>query len=171
MQQPCLWCSQLFLANNALCLLTQVRDSWTVAARMGDVPGTYIAAALIPALIIAILFFFVGSTGSCTAVAHAGMHSSNCKTGMLSCCIILSACPLHLRLCASYSSLSAVKTLLPLVCLIALQDHNVSSQMAQQPEFGLTKPPAYHYDMLLLAGLVRDGSGTANCSLLHTSGN
>jgi hypothetical protein len=33
-------------------------------------------------------------------------------------------------------------------------DHNVSSQMAQQPEFNLRRPPAYHYDFLLLSGLV-----------------
>lgn len=29
-------------------------------------------------------------------------------------------------------------------------DHNVSSQLAQQPEFNLKKPTAYHYDMFLL---------------------
>ncbi|KAK9837120.1 hypothetical protein WJX81_004022 [Elliptochloris bilobata] len=29
-------------------------------------------------------------------------------------------------------------------------DHNVSSQMAQQPEFNLARPPAYAYDLLLL---------------------
>ena len=31
------------------------------------------------------------------------------------------------------------------------QDHNVSSKMAQLPEFRLGKPPAYHYDLFLLA--------------------
>ena len=50
-------------------------------------PGTYIAAALIPALVITVLFFF---------------------------------------------------------------DHSVSAQLAQQPEFNLNKPPAYHYDLALL---------------------
>lgn len=58
---------------------------------MGEVPGPYVAAALVPAVIIAVLFYF---------------------------------------------------------------DHNVSSQMAQQPEFNLVKGPAYHWDFLLLSGLV-----------------
>lgn len=30
-------------------------------------------------------------------------------------------------------------------------DHSVASQMAQQKEFNLRKPSAYHYDILLLA--------------------
>eukprot|EP00210_Caulerpa_lentillifera_P006638 g6341.t1 len=30
-------------------------------------------------------------------------------------------------------------------------DHNISSKLAQQKEFDLKKPPAYHYDFLLLA--------------------
>jgi len=58
---------------------------------MGQVSGKYVAAALIPALIIVVLFFF---------------------------------------------------------------DHNVSSQMAQLPEFNLKKPPAYYYDFALLACMV-----------------
>jgi len=63
-------------------------DSWNVASTMGDVPGRYVGAAVIPAIIITVLFFF---------------------------------------------------------------DHNVSSQLAQQPEFNLEKGPAYHWDMLLLS--------------------
>ena len=55
---------------------------------MGLVPGRFIAAALVPALIISTLFYF---------------------------------------------------------------DHNVSSQLAQQPEFNLRKPSAYHWDLLLLS--------------------
>jgi len=39
-------------------LLWQVTDTWHVAKRMGDVPGPLIAAALIPGIIIAILFWF-----------------------------------------------------------------------------------------------------------------
>eukprot|EP00878_Enallax_costatus_P036484 GHUV01040975.1.p2 GENE.GHUV01040975.1~~GHUV01040975.1.p2 ORF type:complete len:117 (+),score=56.16 GHUV01040975.1:919-1269(+) len=70
----------------------QVNDHWSVAGRMWHVPGPYIAVALLPALIISILFYF---------------------------------------------------------------DHNVSSQLAQQTDFNLRKPPAYHYDFLLLAALVR----------------
>ncbi|KAI8472029.1 MAG: putative boron transporter [Monoraphidium minutum] len=72
-------------------------DSFLVTTRMGLVPPEFIAAALVPALVIAVLFFF---------------------------------------------------------------DHNVSSQMAQQKEFNLARPPAYHYDMALLAGL------TLLCGLL-----
>ncbi len=70
----------------------QVTSTWGVASRMAEVPSSYIAAALLPAAIITVLFYF---------------------------------------------------------------DHNVSSQMAQQKEYGLAKPPAYHYDLLLLAGMVR----------------
>lgn len=57
---------------------------------MSDISSAYIGAAIIPALIITVLFYF---------------------------------------------------------------DHNVSSQLAQQPEFNLKKPSAYHYDMLLLGKL------------------
>ena len=62
---------------------------WKVLLQsMSDVPQKYIGAAVIPAIIIAVLFYF---------------------------------------------------------------DHNVSSQLAQQPEFNLKKPSTYHYDMVLLA--------------------
>lgn len=33
-------------------------------------------------------------------------------------------------------------------------DHSVASQLAQQKEFNLKNPSAYHYDILLLAFLV-----------------
>ena len=33
-------------------------------------------------------------------------------------------------------------------------DHSVASQMAQQKEFNLKKPSAYHYDILLLGVMV-----------------
>ncbi|KAF7830259.1 putative boron transporter 7 [Senna tora] len=70
---------------------------WTVVKDMGKVPLVYILAALIPAVMIAGLYFF---------------------------------------------------------------DHSVASQMAQQKEFNLQKPSAYHYDMLLL------GIMTVICGLL-----
>ncbi|EIE20406.1 hypothetical protein COCSUDRAFT_37744 [Coccomyxa subellipsoidea C-169] len=70
---------------------------WSVARDLGKVPGAYIAAALLPAAVIALLFFF---------------------------------------------------------------DHSVSAQLAQQPEFNLRKPPAYHYDFLLL------GFMTLGCGLI-----
>ena len=60
---------------------------------MGKVPLTYIFAALIPAVMIAGLYFF---------------------------------------------------------------DHSVASQMAQQKEFNLKNPSAYHYDVFLLGLMVRD---------------
>ncbi|KAK4755891.1 hypothetical protein SAY87_009648 [Trapa incisa] len=70
---------------------------WTVVKDMGRVPLIYILAALIPAIMIAGLYFF---------------------------------------------------------------DHSVASQLAQQKEFNLKKPSAYHYDMLLL------GLMTLLCGLL-----
>ncbi|EFN58890.1 hypothetical protein CHLNCDRAFT_20008, partial [Chlorella variabilis] len=47
-----------------------------------------------------------------------------------------------------------------LITILFFFDHNVSSQLAQQPEFGLRKPPAYHYDFFLL------GLMTLLCGLL-----
>ncbi|GKV42072.1 hypothetical protein SLEP1_g49519 [Rubroshorea leprosula] len=70
---------------------------WTVVKDMGEVPVEYIFAAIVPAVMIAGLYFF---------------------------------------------------------------DHSVASQMAQQKEFNLKKPSAYHYDMLLL------GIMTLICGLL-----
>lgn len=68
---------------------------YAVRQGMGEVGATYVAAALVPAAIISVLFFF---------------------------------------------------------------DHNVSAQMAQLEEFNLNKPPAYHYDLALLAFMVRHDS-------------
>ncbi|XP_073033395.1 boron transporter 4-like isoform X2 [Primulina eburnea] len=70
---------------------------WTVAKDMGKIPVGYILAALIPAVMIAGLYFF---------------------------------------------------------------DHSVASQMAQQKEFNLKNPSAYHYDIFLL------GVMTLICGLL-----
>lgn len=42
----------------------QVVSSWSVAGRLHEVPGTYIAAALLPALIITVLFYFDHSESS-----------------------------------------------------------------------------------------------------------
>lgn len=36
-------------------------------------------------------------------------------------------------------------------------DHSVASQLAQQKEFNLKNPSAYHYDILLLGLMVRRG--------------
>ncbi|KAK3033874.1 hypothetical protein RJ639_032779, partial [Escallonia herrerae] len=70
---------------------------WTVIKDMGKVPVVHIFSALIPAIMIAGLYFF---------------------------------------------------------------DHSVASQMAQQKEFNLKNPPAYHYDIFLL------GCMTLLCGLL-----
>ncbi|KAG8636307.1 hypothetical protein MANES_16G118700v8 [Manihot esculenta] len=70
---------------------------WTVIKDMGKVPMVYIFAAIVPAIMIAGLYFF---------------------------------------------------------------DHSVASQMAQQKEFNLKNPSAYHYDILLL------GFMTLICGLL-----
>ncbi|OMO97040.1 Bicarbonate transporter, eukaryotic, partial [Corchorus capsularis] len=70
---------------------------WTVIKDMGKVPIMYIFAAIIPAVMVAGLYFF---------------------------------------------------------------DHSVASQLAQQKEFNLKKPSAYHYDILLL------GIMTLICGLL-----
>lgn len=66
---------------------------------MGKVPAKYVFAAIIPALMIAGLYFF---------------------------------------------------------------DHSVASQLAQQKEFNLKKPSAYHYDIMLLGVMV--------CNIIRYSG-
>ncbi|KAL0407801.1 UNVERIFIED_CONTAM: Boron transporter 4 [Sesamum radiatum] len=83
--------------NSALPWDSSSMYHWTVAKDMGKVPAGYIFAAIIPAVMIAGLYFF---------------------------------------------------------------DHSVASQLAQQSEFNLTKPTAYHYDILLL------GVMTLICGLL-----
>ncbi|KAG0562224.1 hypothetical protein KC19_9G128000 [Ceratodon purpureus] len=60
---------------------------WDVILDMNDIPAVYVVAAIVPALMIVILYYF---------------------------------------------------------------DHCVSAQLAQQPEFNLRKPFAFHYDLLLL---------------------
>lgn len=46
---------------------------------------------------------------------------------------------------------------LPAIMIAGLYffDHSVASQMAQQKEFNLKNPSAYHYDILLLGFLVQ----------------
>jgi hypothetical protein len=48
--------------------------------------------------------------------------------------------------------------LIPAVMIAGLYffDHSVASQMAQQKEFNLKNPSAYHYDVLLLGFMVCD---------------
>jgi hypothetical protein len=37
-------------------------------------------------------------------------------------------------------------------------DHSIASQLSQQKEFNLRKPPSFHYDLLLLGFMVHDPS-------------
>ena len=48
-----------------------------VRQRMGEVPGTYIAGALVPALIITVLFYFDHSVSSQLAQARPCAHAAN----------------------------------------------------------------------------------------------
>lgn len=41
-----------------------------------------------------------------------------------------------------------------MIAVLYYFDHSVASQLAQQKEFNLKKPPSYHYDLLLLGFLV-----------------
>lgn len=41
-----------------------------------------------------------------------------------------------------------------MIAVLYYFDHSVASQLAQQKEFNLKKPSAYHYDLLLLGFLV-----------------
>jgi hypothetical protein len=55
------------------------------------------------------------------------------------------------RVPAGDAALAAVPAML--IALLFFFDHAVSAQLAQQPEFGLRKPSAYHYDFALLGAL------------------
>lgn len=50
-----------------------------------------------------------------------------------------------------------------MIAVLYYFDHSVASQLAQQKEFNLRKPPSFHYDLLLLGFLV--------CKLLFHSHN
>ena len=41
-----------------------------------------------------------------------------------------------------------------MIAVLYYFDHSVASQLAQQSEFNLRKPPSFHYDLLLLGFLV-----------------
>jgi HCO3- transporter family len=78
------------------------KRNFNVLTQLGDVGGAQIAYAIVPALIISLLFYF---------------------------------------------------------------DHNVSSQLAQQADFGLVRPPAYHWDLGVLGVLtVRMRTLGARCA-------
>jgi hypothetical protein len=49
-----------------------------------------------------------------------------------------------------------------MIAVLYYFDHSVASQLAQQAEFNLRKPPSFHYDLLLLGFLV--------CTDEHISG-
>ena len=42
-----------------------------------------------------------------------------------------------------------------MIAVLYFFDHSVSAQLAQQEEFNLRKPPAFHYDLLLVGGMVQ----------------
>lgn len=48
-----------------------------------------------------------------------------------------------------------------MIAVLYYFDHSVASQLAQQKEFNLKKPPSYHYDLLLLGFLVACYSDTS----------
>lgn len=51
-----------------------------------------------------------------------------------------------------------IAAIVPAIMIAGLYffDHSVASQMAQQKEFNLKNPSAYHYDILLLGIMVYD---------------
>lgn len=53
-----------------------------------------------------------------------------------------------------------------MVAALYFFDHSVASQMAQQKEFNLKNPSAYHYDVLLLGFLVCIAT-TSQCRFIY----
>ena len=42
-----------------------------------------------------------------------------------------------------------------MIAVLYYFDHSVASQLAQQSEFNLRKPPSFHYDLFLLGFMVK----------------
>ena len=42
-----------------------------------------------------------------------------------------------------------------MIAVLYYFDHSVSAQLAQQEKFNLRKPSAFHYDLLLVGGMVK----------------
>lgn len=53
-----------------------------------------------------------------------------------------------------------------MIVILYYFDHCVSAQLAQQTEFNLRKPFAYHYDLLLLGFTVNNPNNCRKCSAL-----
>jgi hypothetical protein len=45
-----------------------------------------------------------------------------------------------------------------MIAVLYYFDHSIASQLSQQKEFNLRKPPSFHYDLLLLGFMVHDSS-------------
>lgn len=54
-----------------------------------------------------------------------------------------------------------------MIAVLYYFDHSVASQLAQQKEFNLRKPPSFHYDLLLLGFLVFKLSSSFGFLMLH----
>jgi hypothetical protein len=53
-----------------------------------------------------------------------------------------------------------------MIAVLYYFDHSVASQLAQQKEFNLRKPPSFHYDLLLLGFMVCKSPSCTLFSLL-----
>ena len=123
------------------------------------VPGACISAALLPAVVIMLLFFShtsVLSTMAQQPVLRPEKPLAYCGYALLK--------TRHITLqdLGKVPGAYIAAALLPaiVITLLFFFDHSVSSQMAQQPEFRLAKPSAYHYDFFLL------GFMTIACGLI-----
>lgn len=111
----------------------EMPPTWGVAGRMGEVPPVFVGAALVPALVIAVLFFFDHNVGAPPSPPPAPSRACRRRARAAACR-------------APHTPRRGAR---------ALALRQVSSQMAQQPEFNLKRPAAYHWDMALLGALVR----------------
>ena len=66
-------------------------------------------------------------------------------------------CGVHLQDLFSVPPAYIFAAIVPALMVAGLYffDHSVASQLAQQTEFNLKKPSAYHYDILVLGFMVR----------------
>ena len=138
---------------------------WSVS-RVGS--GLFLLAQELLTLSIALAYFHRKSQPRSKCTANASLA---CPSGLRSCATLKLIKQRHhcfLRLRVLLQDLGKVPgayigaALLPalVITLLFFFDHSVSSQMAQQLEFRLEKPSAYHYDFFLL------GIMTLACGLI-----
>ena len=89
-----------------------------------------------------------GSNWTVVGVSMISILAGICSSFSCNPAISLAAVQDMGKLGPGWIAAAAVPALL--ITILFFFDHNVSAQLAQQPEFNLRKPSAYHWDFMLL---------------------